>query len=474
MLFSSLEFLYLYLPLTLLLYFAVPLRWRNLVLLAVSLVFYGWGEPVYLFLMVFTIAVDYAAGLLIEHSGDNRRRARAWLIAAIVINLGLLAFFKYSDFVLDNLRAIPTLSGLPHLGVPLPIGISFYTFQALSYVIDVYRREVAAQRDPVAFGTYVTLFPQLIAGPIVRYSDVDAQLTDRSHSVTMLSGGVRTFICGLAKKVLLANTAGELWASVRDLPTDELTTAAAWFGAVCYTVQIYFDFSGYSDMAIGLGRMLGFRFPENFYYPMTARSITDYWRRWHITLSSWFREYLYIPLGGNRRGMARTYLNLLIVWLLTGLWHGASWNFVVWGLYFFVLLALERAFLGKWLEKLPRVVGHVWTLVCVVFSFYIFGFDASLPTLSPASAMAYLGVLFGRGGAGLFDGYVAFELVRNLPLLAICAIGMTPLPKRLFWRLYEKYRLMDALTVVLCVVSLLLCTAYLVDSSYNPFLYFRF
>ena len=474
MLFSSLEFLYLYLPLTLLLYFAVPFRCRNLVLLLVSLVFYGWGEPVYLFLMVATIAVDYAAGLMIERSRGKGKRAKGWLIAAVAVNLGLLAFFKYSNFILDNLRAIPALSRLPSLEVPLPIGISFYTFQALSYVIDVYRREVRAQRDPVAFGSYVTLFPQLIAGPIVRYSEVDEQLTEREHSVMAAASGLRTFVCGLAKKVLLANTMGELWASVRDMPTDQLTVATAWLGIACYTVQIYFDFSGYSDMAIGLGRMLGFRFPENFYYPLTARSLTDYWRRWHITLSSWFREYVYIPLGGNRKGKARTYLNLLIVWALTGLWHGASWNFVIWGLYFFVLLAAERAFLGRWLERLPRIFGHAWTVVTVMFSFYIFVFDGSLPTLDGSAAAAYLGAMLGRGGIGLADGVFLYELLRNLPLLLICAVGMTPLPKRLYWRLYERSRLMDALTVALCMAGLLLCTAYLVDSSYNPFLYFRF
>ena len=471
MLFSSLEFLYLYLPLTLLLYFLVPWRARNAVLLVTSLVFYGWSEPVYLFLMIFTIVVDYAAGLLIER---DRPHARAWLVAAVIINLGLLAFFKYSGFILDNLRAIPGLSTLPQFSVELPIGISFYTFQALSYVIDVYRRDVAAQKSAVAFGTYVTLFPQLIAGPIVRYSDVDKQLTERQSTLADLAGGVRTFISGLAKKVLLANTAGALWESMRDMPTDRLTTGAAWFGIACFTIQIYFDFSGYSDMAIGLGRMLGFRFPENFYYPLTARSLTDYWRRWHITLSSWFREYVYIPLGGNRRGTARTYLNLLIVWALTGLWHGAAWNFVVWGLYFFILLAAERAFLGKWLDKLPRVFGHLWTVVTVVFSFYIFVFDGSAPALEMPAALSYLGVLFGQGGAGFANAHLGFELVRNLPLLAICIVGMTPLPRRLYWRLYERHRLMDTVTVLLCALGLLLCTAYLVDSSYNPFLYFQF
>ncbi len=475
MLFSSLEFLYLYLPLTLLLYFVLPLRWRNAVLLAVSLIFYGWGEPVYLFLMVFTVAVDYAAGLLIERNVNRPRRARNWLIVAVIVNLGLLAFFKYSTFLLDNLRTIPALSRLPHFEISLPIGISFYTFQALSYVIDVYRREVTAQRSIVAFGTYVTLFPQLIAGPIVRYSDVDTQLTEREHSLTMVAGGARTFLCGLAKKVLLANTVGALWAVMRDTPTEQLTTAAAWLGVVCYTVQIYFDFSGYSDMAIGLGRMLGFRFPENFYYPMTARSVTDYWRRWHITLSSWFREYVYIPLGGNRCGKVRTYLNMLVVWTLTGLWHGASWNFVIWGLYFFVLLAVERAFLGRWLKKLPGAVGHIWTISVVVFSFYIFVFDGTLDTLSPSAAMSYLGVMFGQTGAGIANGVFFYELLRHLPLLLICAVGMTPFPKRVFWRVYERHcYVMNVINIVLCMLSLLLCTAYLVDSSYNPFLYFRF
>ena len=474
MLFSSLEFLYLYLPLTLLLYFTLPVRWRNAVLLSVSLVFYGWGEPVYLLLMIFTIAVDYAAGLLIERAHRRARWQKAILIAAIGINLALLAFFKYADFILDNLRAIPALAALPRLDVPLPIGISFYTFQALSYVIDVYRREVRAQRSAVAFGAYVTLFPQLIAGPIVRYSDVAEQLGSRSHSVTAAASGLKTFLCGLSKKVLLANAAGEVWASLRDTPTPMLSTVGAWLGIAAYTAQIYFDFSGYSDMAIGLGRMFGFRFPENFYYPLTARSVSDYWRRWHITLSSWFREYVYIPLGGNRRGTGRTYLNLLIVWALTGLWHGASWNFVLWGLYFFVILAIEKLFLGKALDRLPAVVGHVWTVAVVLLSFYIFVFDGTLATLSADAALAYLGVMLGTQGAGLCNGSTWYELLRHLPLAAVLVLGMTPYPKRLFWRLYEKHRFMDSVSVALCLLSLIVCTAYLVDSSYNPFLYFRF
>lgn len=473
MLFSSLEFLYLYLPLTLLLYFVTPVRYRNAVLLSTSLIFYGWGEPRYLVLMVFTIAVDYAAGLLIGRARGRVRRQRILLALTVVINLGLLAFFKYADFILDNLRVIPAFSGLPRLDIPLPIGISFYTFQALSYVIDVYRSEVQPQKNVVAFGTYVTLFPQLIAGPIVRYSDVDAQLSEREHRVWTAASGLRTFVCGLCKKVLLANAAGELWSSLRDTPTELLTTVGAWLGIAAYTAQIYFDFSGYSDMAIGLGRMFGFRFPENFYYPLTARSVTDYWRRWHITLSTWFREYVYIPLGGNRRGQGRAYLNLLIVWALTGLWHGASWNFVLWGLFFFVVLSAERLFLGKWLEKRP-VAGHVWTVAVALFSFYIFVFDGSLPTLTPSAALAYLGVMTGRAGAGFCSGATLYELLRHAVLLALLVVGMTPLPKRTFWRLYEKHRWMDKVTVALCVLGLLVCTAYLVDSSYNPFLYFRF
>ena len=473
MLFSSPEFLYLYLPVTLLLYFLTPLRFRNVVLLIASLAFYGWSEPVYLFLMVFTILVDYAAGWLVWRAKTKSTR-RFLLIAAIVVNVGLLAFFKYGSWITDSLRVIPALSFLPRISVSLPIGISFYTFQALSYVIDVYRGEVEAQRDPVAFGTYVTLFPQLIAGPIVRYSDVDRALTSRSHTVWLAASGARTFICGLCKKVLLANPMGEMFALIRDLPADRQTTIGAWFGIVCYTIQIYFDFSGYSDMAIGLGRILGFRFPENFYYPLTARSVSDFWRRWHITLSTWFREYVYIPLGGNRRGAGRTYLNLLAVWALTGLWHGASWNFVLWGLYFFVLLSLEKLFLGRLLERLPRFVGHVWTLVCVVFSFYIFVFDNSIPALSPAAAKNYLAVLFGLRGAGFVGGDVGYDIWRHLPLLAVCIFGMTPLPKRLFWRWYEKHRAVRFAAAVACALGLFICTAYLIDSSYNPFLYFRF
>ena len=473
MLFSSLEFLYLFLPITLLLYFLAPARWRNPLLFAVSLVFYGWGEPRYIALMLFTIAVDYLSGLWMARLATRRGR-RVLLAVTVLINLGLLAFFKYSGFIADNLRRLPVLKSLPVLTVALPLGISFYTFQALSYVVDVYRGDVSAQRNPIAFGTYVTLFPQLVAGPIVRYSDVAKELTSRKSTLIDVAGGIRTFAAGLCKKVFLANGAGALWATLRDTPSDRLTTLGALFGIVAFTFQIYFDFSGYSDMAIGLGRMLGFRFPENFDYPLCAHSVTDFWRRWHITLSTWFREYVYIPLGGNRRGLGRTYLNLLVVWVLTGLWHGASWNFVLWGLYFFLLLSLEKWFLGRLFSRLPRAFGHAWTLLCVLFGFYIFVFDATLPSLSPDAALAYLQALVGRTPAGFAGAATRYEVWRHLPLLLLCTLGATPYPRRLYWRLYEKYPLIPRITPVLCVAGLLLATAYLVDGSYNPFLYFRF
>ena len=470
MLFSSLEFLFLFLPLTLLCYFLVPLRARNAVLLLFSLIFYGWGERIYIWLMVFTIAIDYAAGLLVSRAKQKERprAAKTWLVAAIAVNLALLGFFKYADFILDNLRLIPALSDLPRMGLALPIGISFYTFQALSYVIDVYRGEVAAQRSAIKFGTYVTLFPQLIAGPIVRYRDVAAELENRTHSVNAAASGARTFLCGLAKKVLLANTAGAMWESFRAIPDAERTVLGAWLGIIFFTLQIYFDFSGYSDMAIGLGRMLGFRFAENFYYPYTATSITDFWRRWHISLSTWFREYVYIPLGGNRCSAPRMMCNLLATWLLTGLWHGASWNYLFWGLYFFLLLSIEKLFLGRWLEKLPRVLQHTYALFFIVIGWLIFVFEDS------AAGFSYLCTMLGAGG-GLATRTDLYEILRNAVFLLVCVIACLPAPKRFFYRqLADRPRATAAVSVVLSLCGLTLCVAYLVNSSYNPFLYFRF
>ena len=468
MVFSSLEFMFLYFPVVLLLYFVTPLKWRNVTLFVTSLIFYGWGEPMYVFLMLATITVDYFLGWVVgKYRESNRKRARAYMVAAIVINLAILGFFKYANLVVDTITALTGVT-LTHIDVPLPVGISFYTFQALSYVIDVYRMDANAQRNYTAFGTYVTLFPQLIAGPIVRYQDVDDQLRSRTHSMELFASGVRTLAAGMGKKVLLANAAGEIWTRISEAP--ETTVAAAWLGIIMYTFQIYFDFSGYSDMAIGLGKMMGFSFRENFYYPYMANSVTDFWRRWHISLSTWFREYVYIPLGGNRKGRGRQIFNLLAVWFLTGLWHGASWNFVAWGLYYFVLLMLEKTFLLKLLDKLPKLVAHVYTLLTVVFGWLLFVFTDF------AAGMRYLATMFGGGNAtGFINAGGVFDWTSSLILLAILIIASTPYPKKLLYKLWEKYDApVRTVTAVLCLAVFFIALAYLVNSSYNPFLYYRF
>lgn len=473
MLFSSLEFLFLFIPVSLLIYFVVPLRWRNAVLFVFSLLFYGWGEPIYILLMLFTIAVDYLCGYFVgKHIDTDKKKSRTWLITAIVINLLLLGVFKYADLIIKTLALIPALSSLKPLGLGLPIGISFYTFQALSYVIDVYRKDTSAQKNPLIFGTYVTLFPQLIAGPIVRYRDVEAELVNRQTSVALIASGIRTFIAGLCKKVLLANTMGELWKSFYETPTDQLSVVGAWLGIVCFAFQIYFDFSGYSDMAIGLGRILGFHFLENFNYPYIADSITDFWRRWHISLSSWFREYVYFPLGGSRVSRLKMFRNLMIVWLLTGFWHGASWNFVLWGVYYGILLIIEKAFLGKWLEKIPKFFRHVYTVILVLIGWWLFVFDGSNDLLTFSAGIEYFKIML--GGSHFIDGTVIYELVRNLFLIAIMVIAATPYPKKLFYKLYERSRIAGIVAACLAAIGLFLSVAYLVDSTFNPFLYFNF
>lgn len=459
MLFSSIEFLFFFLPLSLILYFAVPKKLRNAVLLAVSLVFYGWGEPRYVLLMIATVVADYIFGILVA-----RRHSRAWLITAIVCNLALLGFFKYYDF-------FASLVGLPLLGLALPVGISFYTFQALSYVVDVYRGE-EAQQNIVAFGTYITMFPQLVAGPIVRYTDIKEELSARTNTSPRIAAGILRFLSGLGKKVLLANAAGEVFEHFSAMNGNGLGTLGAWTGMIFYALQIYFDFSAYSDMAIGLGHILGFTFPENFNYPYCADSIRDFWRRWHISLSTWFREYVYIPLGGNRRGLVRTLLNMLAVWSLTGLWHGAGLNFLAWGLYYFLLLASERLFLGKLLTQLPRLLRYAYALFFVLIGWVFFA-HTDLST-----AITYLGTMFGFVGPTVAEGEI-YELTRNALPLAIMLIGCTPLPRRLFHRYFGGQTTPISLPrqVALTVGTLallVLCTAYLADSSYNPFLYFRF
>lgn len=466
MVFSSLEFIFVFLASVLAVYYLVPPKARNIVLLLFSLVFYGWGEPVYVFLMIATITVDYICGYIIGRDLDSKpKRAKVTLIVSIVINLALLGVFKYYDFFAGTLNSLLGRGVFPTLGLTLPIGISFYTFQALSYVIDVYRRDARVQKNIAAFGTYVTLFPQLIAGPIVRYADVDDQLRERTHSLTLFASGCRTFICGLAKKILLANAAGAMWNSLS--AAAEPDALGAWLAIVFYTFQIYFDFSGYSDMAIGLGKMFGFSFRENFYYPYVSESITEFWRRWHISLSTWFREYVYIPLGGNRKGVGRTYFNLFCVWLLTGLWHGASWNFVLWGLYYFALLVIEKTFLLRLLERAPKFLRHIYSMAAVIFGWLLFVIE------DVSSIGAYLSRMF--GGTGVFATQITvYELVRNLMFLAILILASTPAPKKLWYKLYSKGTPWRIVQSVVCAIAFVLCIAYLVDSSYNPFLYFRF
>lgn len=466
MVFSSTIFLCVYLPLVLLGYYICPKKGRNLFLLIVSLVFYAWGEPKYVFLMIFSILVNYIFGRLMDKNRGRQKRMKLMLVLSVVIDLGLLSVFKYTDFIITNVNAIFG-SSFDLLNIALPIGISFYTFQAMSYTIDVYRDDVRVQKNLIDFGMYITMFPQLIAGPIVRYADVQDQLAERSVTTADFSEGVMRFVVGLGKKVLLANQMGAVWSEIYALGGD-VSALMAWTGAIAYTFQIYFDFSGYSDMAIGLGRMFGFKFPENFRYPYQSVSITDFWRRWHITLSTWFKEYLYIPLGGNRCGLARQALNLLIVWSLTGFWHGAGWNFVMWGLYYFVILFIEKLFLLKALDKLPKLFRHVYALLLIVIGWVIFASD-DVGVLLP-----YLGSMFGANGA--VGGMDVYTLFTKAVLLIICCVASTELPKRLFLSatgaMNEKaaFTIKSVMTIALLALSMIL----LIGDSYNPFLYFRF
>ena len=462
--FSCLPFLFGFLPITLAIYFAVPLRWRNLALLLTSLVFYGWGEPIYLGIMVLSILIDYTHGLLVERYRSRDKLARWFVAESVILNLGLLGFFKYWDFFAENLSRLPGIT-LPALGLPLPIGISFFTFQTMSYTIDVYRRDAPAQRDIVAFGAYVTMFPQLVAGPIVRYREVAAELKERVNATADFAAGAGRFTVGLAKKVLLANSIGALWdAELAAQSAGMLTAFGGWLGIAAYGFQIYFDFSGYSDMAIGMGRMLGFHFPENFARPYTAASVTEFWRRWHISLTTWFREYLYIPLGGSRRGTARTVRNIFIVWLCTGFWHGASWNFILWGLHFFLWLMLEKYLLKDFLQRLPRWLRHAYTLLVVFAGWGIFVME----DLSVCGG--YFRVCF--GGGALWSAVDGYYLRTYAVLLVLLTVGSANTVKAVWERLPERAR--EALAPVLMLAGLVLCTAYLVDGSYNPFLYFRF
>ena len=457
MLFSGIPFLFYFLPLVILVYYLLPDRFKNGLLLAFSLLFYAWGEPKYVALMIFSILAYFLFGLAIEKSS----RKKLWLAASIVTGALLLGIFKYCDFFIGSFNDIFGTS-LPLLRLALPIGISFYTFQCMSYTIDVYRGDTRAQRDLVSFGAYVALFPQLIAGPIVRYVDVVQELRQRQHGFDNFSQGLPRFLIGLGKKVILANNLGLLTELYRG-STDQ-SVLFAWLYAIAFMLHIYFDFSGYSDMAIGLGRIFGFRFPENFDYPYISRSVTEFWRRWHMTLGGWFRDYVYIPLGGNRVGKARWVVNILAVWMLTGLWHGAAWNFVVWGLFFALLLIAE-----KWLgvtKRIPVWLQHGYVLLAVLISFVIFNAGSMTQAGSDLAAM------FGIGSLPLISPAAFYYLRSYGPVLLLSVIGATPLPKLLLRRLPG--RITAALQPLILGLLLLVCTAYLVDGSFNPFLYFRF
>lgn len=473
MVFSSPVFLFAYLPLTLAVYYIVPHRLRNLVLFLLSLVFYGWDKPIYIPVMLFSVTVSYLCGFPIgKYRESNRHRARVWLTVSLALNLSVLLFFKYTNFIIENLRLVPLLSDVLHPldWLELPVGISFYTFQIMSYTIDLYRGENGIQRSYIAFGTYVTLFPQLIAGPIVRYGDVDRQLLSRTHTADKFASGVRRFAVGFGKKILLGDALASVYTYFSTAADFEFTVLSAWLMVASYTLHIYFDFSGYSDMAIGLGRMFGFEFPENFNYPYMASSVTDFWRRWHITLSAWFREYVYIPLGGNRRGRARQYLNLAAVWLLTGLWHGASWNFVLWGAFYLAFLMLEKAFLLRLSERyrLMRALGHVVTLLLVGIGWMIFDHT------DIGDAFRIIGGLFGIGTDGLSAAVVRWQALRLIPLFAVSAAAATPYPKRLRSRLLGRHPVLAVPEILLLAAVLALSVACAVRSDYSPFLYFNF
>ena len=457
MVFSSIMFLTRFLPLVLIVYFLVPgcmkNTWRNLVLFMFSLAFYAWGEPVYIWLMIFSTVVDYVNGGLAGYfvARDKRNTAKVFVGLSVVINLTLLAVFKYAGkFV-------------------LPIGISFYTFQSMSYTIDVYRGKAKAEKNPINFGAYISLFPQLIAGPIVRFSDIATQLHERTINLESIRYGMLRFVCGLGKKVLLANQAGEIFQTIANYKVSQMTTVSAWLGILAFMFQIYFDFSGYSDMAIGLMAVFGFEIPENFKYPYEAKSITEFWRRWHISLGNWFKEYVYIPLGGSRKGNARTFLNIFIVWFLTGLWHGTTINFTLWGLYFCFFLIMEKTWLLKLLDKIPRVFSHIYALVVVYFGWLLFAWE------DIHGHRVYMKAMLGMAGAGVVNKESLYLLVSNALLMVIMAIGCTSLPKYLAKKVTKK----DGIGASLCMsvyvaVILLLSIAYLVNGTYNPFLYFRF
>ncbi len=480
MVFSTSIFIYLFLPITLIIYYLAPKKGKNLIILLSGLLFYSWGEPIYVIVMLISTMIDYFAGLIMNHFEGRKVPRRICLIVSIVMNLGLLGIFKYSGFIAENINAIAgtqliDINNMNFFGIEylpmnmLPIGISFFTFQSMSYTIDLYLGNVKVQKNPISFAAFVTLFPQIVAGPIVRYDDVAKELDDRSITIDLIYDGIIKFIIGLSKKVLIANSIGALWTSIKATDIANVSVVSSWLGILAFTFQIYFDFSGYSDMAVGLGKMMGFNFPKNFDYPYLSKSISEFWRRWHITLGAWFKSYVYIPLGGNRKGMARTIFNLAVTWFLTGVWHGASWNFILWGTLYGVVIILEKLFLGKLLDKIPDIFGHIYTMLLVILGWVLFD-TADLPT-----AGAYIAKMFGFGGGAFIDSTAMYQIATYGITFIICIIGCTNLPKLAVEALKKKSAVLVNYGGIAVITGMfIICAAYLVDQTYNPFLYFNF
>lgn len=469
MVFSSLTFMFVFLPIVLILYYIVPKKFKNLFILISGLIFYAWGEPVYVLIMIVSTLIDYTAGLLIYRFDKSKTIKRICLITSLLMNLGLLGVFKYSGFIMQNIDIIFGTSLYdPNHALPLPIGISFFTFQSMSYTIDMYMGKIKVQKNPISFAAFVTLFPQIVAGPIVRYDDIAKELDDRTVNLDCIYEGILKFITGVGKKVLIANNIGMLWTSVKGMETSELSVLTAWLGILAFTLQIYFDFSGYSDMAIGLGKMMGFNFPQNFNYPYQSKSISEFWRRWHITLGAWFKSYVYFPLGGSRKGKGRTVFNLAVVWLLTGIWHGASWNFILWGVLYGLVIIMEKLFLGKILERIPDFFSWLYTIVLVILGWVLFD-TADIPT-----ALGYMGAMFGGGGT-LVDNTAMYYLINYGVMFVIGTFACTDIFSRAAEWLKEKMPLLvNYSTPIAKTAIMVLSTAYLADATYNPFLYFNF
>ena len=467
MVFSSLTFMFLFLPIVLIVYYVLPKKFKNLFILLSGLFFYAWGEPIYVLIMIASTLIDYCAGLFIHKFQGRRGLQRIGLIVSVLMNVSLLGVFKYSGFIIENLNGLFGTE-LVHPNLPLPIGISFFTFQSMSYTIDLYLGKIKVQKNPISFAAFVTLFPQIVAGPIVRYEDVARELDERSVTIDCIYEGILKFITGVGKKVLIANNIGMMWTTVKAMDMGEMSALTAWLGIIAFTFQIYFDFSGYSDMAVGLGKMLGFNFPENFNYPYLSKSISEFWRRWHITLGSWFKSYIYFPLGGSKKGLKRTIFNLAVVWLVTGIWHGASWNFILWGVLYGVMIILEKLFLGKLLEKIPWFFQWLYTMLLVVLGWVLFD------TADLATAGNYIATMFGASGIGA-DNQAWYLLLNYGNILVLCFFASSDAFKRLVEMAREKFpRIVNYSTPVCKIAVMFFATAYLVDATYNPFLYFNF